>query len=1394
MIGAKHMDPVMGIDIHIVMVPTPAGPVPTPLPHPFIGMVFDPMDLVPIVGATVIVNGMPVGVAGTGAKNIPPHFPIGGPTFGPPPPGNEGEIFMGSMTVLADGEPFSYTALPVLSCSAVGAPAPPRAKKGGAKSMSLPTSVVLSVPMGMPVLVGGPPIISFTAMAMKGAMAGLGKFRKMQKKAGGFWEKASKWLNKKADDILGETGKLRNAVRKGICFVTGHPVDIPTGKVFTDKVDFELPGPIPLKWERTWYSTSQHKGALGSGWHHEYDWAIIPHPIDEVLEVRLGDGRSVIMPELDLGNSYYHRQDKLTLSRDLEGYVIRTEDYHYYRFDESGSKEWPLVSISNTSGQQILLEYGAWGGLEKITDSCGRVLNIETDGLNRITAIQGPHPDREGETFTMMRYVYDEAGDLVQTFDALDHEASYAYENHLLVKETDRNGLSFYFEYDGIDHNAKCIHTWGDDGIYDHKLTYAGGITFVENSLGHTTTYHHNEALVTKEVDPKGNETHYEYNEHYETLVEVDALGRRTEYQYDEWGNRTGTLFADGSQTQMVYDEHKLIQATDPVGGNWMWHYDEAGRLIARQDCMGATHAYQYDERGVLTTIINPVGDITRFLFDETFNLLQVTSPDNATIRGKYDFLGRNRVQIDPKGNVLRQHFDLMDQVIQVDEPDKNRKYCTYDPEGNLTRIQDKQHDILLTYQGMGSLRTRTENNQTVTFEYDTEENLIGIRNEKNQYHGFELNENGEIEIESGFDGIKRLYQRDAVGRVHTLVRDSGIETKYQYDALDRVTRVSHLEGNREKSFESFSYRLDGELMEARNIHSHVKFERDLMGRILKEWEGQHWIESSYDRVGFRHQLSSLLGADLNFHRNNMGDIEKVSSTLPEGLWEARFKYDILGLETKRSFTGGISAQWERDQIGRPIEQQIFTAGGSTRAQKTRRYKWDVNERIQSLQIDTHKATLFGHDPTGSLAWAQYEDDTFEYRIPDEVGNFFRRQDQNDRVYGPSGQIIEADGKSYTYDAEGNLLSKTDNEGGVWLYEWEPQGHLARVKRPDDQWVSFTYDPFGRRLSKTFEGKTTHWIWDRNTPLHEWTTEEKQLVIADNGADDILFVEKREGDNLFLSLDLEEPATSESVDFQLPNAQIVTWVFEPGKAAPLAKLVDGVAFQIITDYLGTPIAMYGTSGQTIWAADTSIYGDLRNLEGERSAMPFRYPGQYEDEETGLYYNRFRYYDPEIGQYISQDPIGLKGGFRIYGYVFDPFRLVDIFGLAPVPGDLPDEPGIYVITNGKDSYVGSAGYGKQGMAGRLSNTRHKKARDLLDKPGTKVQYVRVDFGDSGNLSKSDKNNILRHYENREYEKQKKRGFNMTNDAGIQDAKKKAKTEKLIQDSGASARKRRYTCKK
>src|SRR4051794_8148772 len=98
--AAKHLDPVLGVDTHIILIPTPAGPVPTPLPHPYVGMLLDPMDYIPKVGTAIRVNGVPRAVAGTSGMATPPHIPMGGPFAKPPT--NESEMFMGSMSVNAD--------------------------------------------------------------------------------------------------------------------------------------------------------------------------------------------------------------------------------------------------------------------------------------------------------------------------------------------------------------------------------------------------------------------------------------------------------------------------------------------------------------------------------------------------------------------------------------------------------------------------------------------------------------------------------------------------------------------------------------------------------------------------------------------------------------------------------------------------------------------------------------------------------------------------------------------------------------------------------------------------------------------------------------------------------------------------------------------------------------------------------------------------------------------------------------------------------------------------------------------------------------------------------------------------------------------------------------------
>ena len=318
---------------------------------------------------------------------------------------------------------------------------------------------------------------------------------------------------------------------------------------------------------------------------------------------------------------------------------------------------------------------------------------------------------------------------------------------------------------------------------------------------------------------------------------------------------------------------------------------------------------------------------------------------------------------------------------------------------------------------------------------------------------------------------------------------------------------------------------------------------------------------------------------------------------------------------------------------------------------------------------------------------ARYEDGTDDYRMPDAVGNVFRSRDRRDREYGKGGRILRDRHYDYLYDVEGNLILKTPRRGltqhpnhevseesgthiawqtGDYAYEWYGNGMLKEVRLPYGKTVRFEYDALGRRTAKLFNGHVFRYLWDGNVMVQEWQYEEKdrpQHSIDEFGR---------------IRMQGEEPVEN-----------LVTWVYEEGSYVPVAKIQDGERYTIISDYMGRPVEAYNSYGNVVWQADYDIYGDLRNIKGIRDFIPFRQLGQYEDDETRLYYNRFRYYDPRIGNYISQDPIRLAGNNpTLYAFVTDPNLWKDMFGLDVSSGAGRTHVTYHGIKNGKP-YTGYA---------------------------------------------------------------------------------------------------------
>lgn len=1266
--AAKMMDPIVGLDLHLIQPPGPVPPL--PIPHPFIGMLFDASELAPVIGATVWVNGMPKATAGSAGKAVPPHIPMGG-VFVPPPPGNECEMFMGSATVLFEDEPASYTALPALSCQSVGMPAPFRKKKKAKPILKLPTSVVFPIPAGPPVLIGGPPMISMNALSAKIKDMVKGAALKKLKK----WQKKSKWMKKasqkihnkakKAMDKLGVPKSMRNAVHKQICTVTGHPVDVATGKVFTENVDFGLPGPIPFNWERTWFSTSKYDGPLGRGWHHSWDLALA----DEGggIAVRMADGRPAGFPRLAPGEEHYDRSEKSTLRRDERGYALVDAAGLAYRFSEVPSPKGvhPVVAVTDAAGNRIRFAYGQKGELTGIEDSAGRRLLVQTDAMGRILAIHAPHPHTEGDRFAIMSYAYDANGDLVEARDALGKPWTYRYRNHVLSEETNRNGVTFKFEYDRWDADGWCLRTWGDGGIYDHRLAYdrTAKVTVVKDSLGHETTYHLNDSgMVSKVVDALGNVSETKLNEYNEPAEEIDELGGVTAYEYDDRGDCVKLTTPDGGAVSTEFSAGLAVKMGDAMGdamgGEWAFEWDAERRLVKQTDPLGRATAFAY-KGPLMEKRTDPDGGVTRFAYDSWKNLILQVDPDGAETRWEYDALGRCTASMDAEGGRRTWSYDLGGGVCREEEPDGESREIEYDGEGNAIRVKDRMGEARFKYEGMNRLAAQWEDGVRVDFLYDTEEQLVGLKNAAGMVYRFAFGPTGEIIEETGFDGTLRRFSRDALGRAIRVDRPEGRFVEYEYDADDNVLKAAYSDGEEE----IFAYRADGELLEADNGKVKVAFEHDIVGQVIKELQGDRWVESAYDAGGNRVSLKSSLGAAQGFLRGADGGVDAIEAKAKDGAaWEGRFKRDRLGHELEAVLPGGLKSSWTRDKAGRPLTHILAGPAGTLRS---REYRWDTQDRIKALSDSRHGVTQFSHGAMGFLEAAKTGSGEYLFRMPDALGNLFRSQEKDDRTFGPAGQLIEARGPKgtthYEYDPEGNLAARVEPGGRRWEYCWTVSGRLAAVTRPDGSEVRFEYDALGRRISKTHRGRTTRWVWDGETPLHEWveaTPQEAAGTPSAEGSPGSAEAAAAERKARLAAIPPLGPPPPEAGSADRP----ITWIFEPDGFTPLGKMVAGKSWSILTDHSGAPFSMVDEKGVETWSLHMDVYGAVSLVVGGPEACPFRFPGQYEDVETGLYYNRFRYYDPEAGTYISQDPIRTEGGLNLHAYVEDPEAWCDPLGL------------------------------------------------------------------------------------------------------------------------------------
>ncbi|MCL1810382.1 MAG: RHS repeat-associated core domain-containing protein, partial [Clostridiales bacterium] len=449
-----------------------------------------------------------------------------------------------------------------------------------------------------------------------------------------------------------------------------------------------------------------------------------------------------------------------------------------------------------------------------------------------------------------------------------------------------------------------------------------------------------------------------------------------------------------------------------------------------------------------------------------------------------------------------------------------------------------------------------------------------------------------------------------------------------KYDSDGALQSIAYGNGD----VDTFNYGKMGELLSAENKCSKIEFEYDKMGRVVKEVQNDHTVGSEYADgyfEGGRVSINTSLGLNIDIKRSKDGLPKVVTADFQNIVHQSSFSFNMSGQALVRTISTvngrQVSDSWSYDKLGLPVAHNVSM---DNRESMRRKYSWDLGGKLKSITDSVSGIGLnYSYDSYDALKAEETTgaEKRETVRVLDNIGNVYETRNKTDREYGKGGQLKTARGCEYRYNDCGDLTEKIVVDGKKWLYTYHPNGLLEKVVRPDGNEVDFAYDPMGRRISKSFNGKTTKYLWDGDKIVHEWT---------------------------------------EEIDGQPSEA--TAWLFDEDSFTPLAKLVGNQAYSIVSNHLGTPSSMFDKNGVSVWNAEVDIYGKLHvnkcNVV-EREKCPFRFPGQYEDEETGLYYSRFRYYDPDMGMYTQRDPIGLEGGNpSLYGYVLDPNILVDPFGL------------------------------------------------------------------------------------------------------------------------------------
>ncbi len=755
-----------------------------------------------------------------------------------------------------------------------------------------------------------------------------------------------------------------------------------------------------------------------------------------------------------------------------------------------------------------------------------------------------------------------------------------------------------------------------------------------------------------------------------------------TTFDYDLQGDRTSMTNALGQQWLFTrYDPAgNLLESIDPNGVVTTYGYDPRQRLTSVTEAAGAaasaTTSFVYDPAGQLIEVVSPNGDRTYFEYDAAGHLIALVDSLGNRMEYTLDVAGNVTRQdiLDPSGSLAatRNHvYDILGRLVhyQGADPLVTQDYA-YDGNNNLIEVKDSaDHPTSNSYDALNNLMEQTDRaGNPVQLEYDAGDQLIAVTDQRGLTTTYTYNAYGEVIEQQSPDTGLTQYSYDQAGNLLNKTRNDGTQTNYTYDALNRLTDIEYgfnTNLNVHFEYDQGTYGI-GRLTSMNDASGSTQYQYDALGRLIQKnstVDGRDFTEQfGYDLSG---NLTSQIypsGLEVHYERNTRGQIIAVSlDSTPAGNSQALVDdvvYLPFGPLAGLSYGNGLSLTRNYDQDYRLIRQEL--AGGLLYQGVS--YGYDGNNNIlEILDLDTPiQDQEFGYDELDRLTLdaSDYGTKSYEY---DAASNRTRRvfdkpdgsvRDIAFEYAAESNRLRFVGRRSLELDDNGNLLQiirANGNAKKVWAYD-ERNRMVAYWKRGVLR-ANYDYNALGQRVRKTRyklseqgtrkEARTHIFHYNQAGQLIQ------QTVYKPNGT------LKRQKHYLWLD--------------QMPIAFVET-VYRNNCNIKREELA-----YITPDHLNTPRMATNDAQQITWTWRSDAFGVGKidkdpDGDGIKTNIRLRFPGQYEDGESGLHYNYFRDYHPGWGRYVQSDPIGLNGGINNYAYVAgNPVMYYDPTGEIGVPG-------------------------------------------------------------------------------------------------------------------------------